>query len=211
MSRNRNFNMGDFEYSRAFQAKMERAKDETPVTLIHSFGDIKLWHTDLGSGRSRWIVTRDDSMIGTGSTAEYAMEEARTHLPKAAKVEGEIIAYRGWNLVGDLLSSVTMSRILWEGPVMRSDESPIGNYEHGLYSVKIPFAKNMIRQYEPQVHGFVAMPAGAKVVEHERGYRADINVVRLLRVTLPVSDRFIALLEDRYQCQVLKTGAEIEW
>lgn len=133
-----------------------------------------------------------------------ALRKARSRVPKPSKrVIGEILAYRGWNLIGDILQPLTRGQDYesWEGPVaVVSDFNP--DDTNGLYAVKIEHSRDLLRSYRPLVHGIVGL--SGKVVEYERGYRAQKQIVRVLRVVPPVGDVIIKALEERYQCQVFR-------
>lgn len=181
------------------------------ATIKHRIGRCMVAHY-VSRKRHIWEVYWDGKLIGSGNSDIEAFYNARKDRPQPAqKVQGEIIAYRGWGLTGDILTPATRPHDLrtWDGPVALTDFGPEPHGSNGLYAAKLKYAQALVDSYGMPVHGIVGLLG--KVIEHERGYRAERQVVRVLRVVPPVGDGLLKLLEDRYQCQVFRFSGEKKW
>ena len=172
--------------------------------VLHKIGKVTLQMYIYRKHRHYEVLYEDKLIAQARDWLQDALHKARSKIPKpTAKVQGELLAYRGWSLIGDLLSPLTRldDYDTWSGPVAFVPRMAEG-YTDGLYAVKFTHAKELIRVYTPTVHGIVGL--SGKVIEYEFGYRAQRQVIRVLRVVPPVGDAVIKSLEDRYQCQVFR-------
>lgn len=140
-----------------------------------------------------------------GKSPTEVLNKARKAYPRPAQeVDGEIIAVRGWRLVGDLLYPLnagnSQDRDYLSSPVATAHELPTRENASGLYAVKPEHTPHVIDSYQLDVYGVVGMYG--RVIEHEYGYRAQHYIIRRLIVRLPVSDGFMKLLAERYDCDV---------
>ena len=181
---------------------------------LHKIGSVEL-RLFIYRKQRHYEVLINDILVGQSrdDDGHMALFKARAKLPtKKAKPAaspyyhaGEIFAYRGWRLVGDILCSVGYDQKnydIWNGPVAKCEGTLEIDGANGLYAVKFSHAKQMMDGYFPDIHGIVGL--SGIVVEHERGFRAERAVVRVLRVVPPVGDLVLKALEDRYQCQVFR-------
>lgn len=128
------------------------------------------------------------------------------------RVTGEApIGYRCWGLVGDCLVPLTRPHDVetWAGPVAHAEI--VFDEMSGLHAVKPDPTGMQHLAYEYAGHavrGFVEIRGTIK--EYERGYRCSEMVILFLHVHPAVSDGFIQLLENRYQCEVKRWKAEID-
>lgn len=145
-------------------------------------------------------------------------------VPSARWTGGELLGYREWHLArwgpdgGLRLCSLTRL-VLWDGPVVRADHTPLAEplNQVGLYARK-PSCRP---RRQPKGHdwrcsgtawiwGWVAL--SGQVVEHAHGYRAERMVVRRLRLGVGVLRSLFKTggdpqavareLSDRYQVPV---------
>lgn len=179
-------------------------------TKLHKIGRVEVTY-HVRRKVKFYEVLIDGKLVAQDRNLSWALHLARDFMPpkpeKKIKFTGELIAYRCWRLMGDILVPVSKNTDFdtWDGPVARSDVNPRDNSGSGLWAIKLnkPEAiQNLLRSYYPDVHGMVAL--SGTVVEHEIGYRAERATIRVLRVVPPVSDGLIKLLADRYQCQVFR-------
>lgn len=191
----------------AFSYAPQFTQDPDPPhgRILHRIGRITL-SVYVYRKQKIYEVLYDGKLIASARDwPKDAIAKARGRMPPkpTKKHVGEILAYRGWNLMGDLL--VPLSRMddydSWQGPVAVASELN-ENGHNGLYAVKIEYSRLLLAGYHPAVHGIVGL--SGRVIEHERGYRAQRMIVRILRVVPPVGDIIIKALEDRYQCQVFR-------
>ena len=122
----------------------------------------------------------------------------------------EILAWRGWDLVGYSSGDVEVVRLrsltrifLWDSPSVVADRRPSQHSAHGLYAMRT--RGQFVAQYTPHVLGQVAL--SGIVVEGENGYRAERATIRSLIITHnPFPDVPLIVLADRlanhYQCEV---------
>lgn len=184
--------------------------------VLHKFGRITLqvWRYRKVP---HYELLLDGKIIATERQIDTVMQTARRKLNrpkfgnspsrKPGKQTIELFAYRGWRLVADTLTPIgfrTDDYNTWNGPVAKSDHNPATHEGSGLWAVKLTpsVIRDLMQQYHPEVHGIVQL--GGVVVEHEIGYRAERATIRILRVEVPCSDKFLELLGDRYQCQVFR-------
>ena len=174
---------------------------------VHKIGRIEL--TVHVVRKTKWYeVLYDGRMIVQARDwPQDALRIARNAIPPkpSKRIQGEILAYRGWGLIGDLLLPLTRADDYdsWSGPVASVAE--LDTFErgtNGLWAVRIERSRDLLFSYHPTVHGIVAL--SGTVVEYETGYRAQRQIIRVLRVVPPVGDIIIKALEDRYQCQVFR-------
>ena len=184
-------------------------------TRVHKIGKVDLTYHVVRKQKF-YELEIDGKFIGQSRWAGELLAKAREQFPKPERnetVHQEIIAYRGWHLIGDVLVPLTRANDLesWEGPVAHVrdiDTSDRGG--NGLWAIRLTdrtAINEMLTSYRPMAHGLVAL--SGKVVEYERGYRAQRQMVRLIRVAPAVSDEFLKLIGDRYQCQVFR--AKTDW
>lgn len=131
----------------------------------------------------------------------------------------ELLGWRFWGLGrhpkdGGVRLRSFRAPYAWDGPVLRAhrlpSESPFSRA--GVYALKSPKLCNVDLYWESDecwVSGWVAL--SGRVVEHERGYRAERAVIRRLRLGvaahlhLPKMEDVMAVaaeLERRYQAPV---------
>lgn len=191
----------------AFSYSPQFMQDPDPPRgrVLHKIGRITLT-VYVYRKQKIYEVLFDNNLIASARDwPQDALRKARNRMPPKPlkKHVGEILAYRGWNLMGDIL--IPLSRMddfdSWQGPVAVAPELN-ENGSNGLYAVKIEYSRLLLEGYHPAVHGIVGL--SGRVIEHERGYRAQRMVIRVLRVVPPVGDIIIKALEDRYQCQVFR-------
>jgi len=140
----------------------------------------------------------------------------------------ELAAWRAWRLailldedvdqIGPRLLSLS-TPCIWDGPAVRAHTSPSVHEPGGIYAVKravvecVPWRRNE----QCWITGWVAL--SGRVLEHERGYRAERAVVRELRLgvgthlavrRLDMLRNVMGRLEDRYQAPVDVGHAERE-
>lgn len=190
--------------------KSARPPDEI---VVHNLNGVKMtrhWRTTPRDKGFTYEVTWRGG-FWAGHSERDVLNKVRQTFPKPAKqVVGEIMAVRGWRLVGDVLRSVS-SDTLWEGPVIHADVTPDDYHEgrvarstsSGIYAVKPTptMIKNMITTYHPDAYGFVGLYG--RVVEHQNGYRAEHCVVRRIILRFPASEAYVKVLADRYDCDVV--------
>jgi hypothetical protein len=131
----------------------------------------------------------------------------------------ELIAWRAWRLGfllrrrggdgGPRLLSL-FAPCIWNGPVVQGGQPIIETLKpNGIYGLKPAVAETIYWCIEFWVTGTVAL--SGRVVEHERGYRAERAVVRELRLdvgahlalrSLMRLRKTVDSLEDRYQVAV---------
>lgn len=178
------------------------------ATIVHRLGRCLVAHY-VSRKRHIWEVYWEGKLLGSGNYYQDAFRAAHSRRPKPTKkVQGEIIAYRGWLLMGDILTPVSRNGDFrtWEGPVATTDVEPDMHNGCGLYAAKLEHAQRLVDSYGMPVHGLVGLLG--RVVEHSLGYRSSKQVVRVLRVVPPVSDGILKLLEERYQCQVFRFSGD---
>lgn len=170
-----------------------------------------------GTGHEVWARTgpsKEWNKIGGGKNYGVydALADARNHCLKPIKIKpytgGEILAVRAWGLRGDLLVPVTRDAdfTTWSGPVATAHEIPSDHNSSGLYCVRpSPHAVSQLLSnytYNLDAYGIVAL--SGRVLEYEKGYRAQRATIRKLIIIPPVSDEFLELLGDRYQSDVVR-------
>lgn len=176
---------------------------------VHKIGRCEVTYHVVRKVKFYKIIWDGVLMAQTRGDFHAAFAFARSKMaPKIrpnAHIHGEIIAYRGWGLMGDILTPLSRQDDFesWQGPVARVPGIGIESYDgSGLWAVKIEHSRRILQKYHPLVHGLVAL--SGTVVEYDLGYRAQQMAVRVLRVVPPVGDIIIKALEDRYQCQVFR-------
>jgi hypothetical protein len=189
-------------------------KHRNAYEMVETYHNLNGVTVMLITGRKRWWQVVWKGRVHESTSLDRAFHKMRNSFPRQHKakldrVGSEIIAYRGWGLVGDILVPATRCDDFetWTGPVARAEMDGLDG-RSGLYAVKLDarFIRALIRNYGFAVHGFVEIRG--TVCEHQDGYRSTIQAIRLLRVKAPVSDKLIELLGDRYQCQVLRVRPE---
>lgn len=122
----------------------------------------------------------------------------------------EVLAWRAWRLEADdqgpLLRSLSWE-VAWPGPVLVADQAPDQGNERGVYAVRDRHS-HWCRGPRARVLGLVGL--SGRVLEHERGYRAERATVRALFLLPPrqaedtLEDRsgVAAGLAARYACGV---------
>lgn len=181
------------------------------ATVRHKIGRCMLTRY-ISRKREVWEVYWEGKLIGAAPTWRAALSAAHSRRPpRTAKVQGEIIAYRGWQLLGDILTPVNQLNDIktWADLVAHSDRAPEPHNQSGLYAAKLQYAQPLIDTYRTPVHGLIGLYG--KVIEHERGYRAEKAVIRVLRVVPPLGDALLRALEERYQCQVFRFSGKSNW
>jgi hypothetical protein len=182
------------------------------ATIRHKIGRCMLTRY-VSRKRQVWEVYWEGKLVGADYTWEGAFYTAKSRRPpKTVKIQGEIVAYRGWGLLGDILTPVNMAGsdlVTWSGPVAVTDRAPEPHNQHGLYAAKLEHAQSLIDSYRTVIHGLVGLYG--KIIEHQRGYRAEKAVVRVLRVVPPLGDALLRALEERYQCQVFRFSGQTKW
>lgn len=189
--------------------KSARPPDEI---VVHNLNGVKMtrhWRTTPRDKGFTFEITWRNG-YWSGRSERDVLNKVRATFPKPARqVVGEIMAVRGWHLMGDVLKSLTTDT-LWEGPIIHADVTPDvpggqdrGSSHTGLYAVKPhpTIIRDLIRSYSPSVYGFVGLYG--RVVEHVSGYRAQHCIVRRLILRFPASEAFIKILADRYDCDVV--------
>ncbi|HTY80491.1 MAG TPA: hypothetical protein VMI34_21870 [Candidatus Bathyarchaeia archaeon] len=147
---------------------------------------------------------------------------------------GELLAIRGWKLIrwtedGSVRLASLSRNTVWHGPVFNADAVPLAqpNCGSGVYALKpscrpriAPHGCAVVAPYETDwlagrrawVWGWVAL--SGRVVEHQRGYRAQTAAIRRLHLGVMAHaafqepeaiGRLVSQLEERYQCPV-RTG-----
>lgn len=158
-----------------------------------------------------------------GSPATLTLAWPITDAPLVVPVErwksnDELLAWRFWSLGrlsadGGVRLKSFRAPWAWDGPVLRAHRLPSESpFNHtGIYTLKGPreCSVEMYWSHECWVAGWVAL--SGRVVEHERGYRAERAVIRRLRLGvgthlhIPHVADVLALaaeLEQRYQAPV---------
>lgn len=180
-----------------------RKTDQTK--LLHKLGSIQVWFTPRQDLPNIFEILRYGVIIANARTVKGAFQRARINFPRKPRiVRQEIMAVRGWGLMGDILTPVTRPSDYesWSGPVATAELDDEDDTGPGLYCVK-PFTEainDFLQSYNVQVYGLVAL--SGRVIEYELGYRAQRATVRHLIVRPPVGDIIIKALGDRYQCNV---------
>ena len=148
-------------------------------------------------------------------------------LPVVKWQGGELLAWRVWRLCrwqpDGGLRLVSLARgTVWHGPVLTADHVPdaVADSGSGVYALKPAMRPsrhhfNWALGPDTWVRGWVAL--SGRVVEHERGYRAERVVIRQLRLGVAAHRLFLTPetlaaprdeLERRYQCPVKITGVD---
>jgi hypothetical protein len=128
--------------------------------------------------------------------------------PPPEPVTEEIIAWRGWMILGEpndprLCSLTRMS--LWDGPTVTADQKPDRDSTHGLYALR---DRAGLREMRRDAEGEVSL--SGVVVEGTNGYRAERATVRsIVLANNPCPEISLMTLADllavRYQCEVTWT------
>lgn len=199
----RNFSKPEYDFEPKFAQELE---PPTPTRTLHQIGRVRL---DLEIYRKvkHYSILVDGVLAGHSRDWPHeAFRMAREKFQKPSKkVVGEIMAYRGWRLVGDLLKPLNdYSQETWHGPVAIAHEKPGSGNSNGLYAIRLDHTQYFFHTYGAvsEVHGIIGL--FGRVVELERGYRAEKAIIRVLRVVPPVGDMVLKALEERYQCQVFR-------
>lgn len=155
------------------------------------------------------------SLLGGPTIPDYYSQTLR-ELP-TRKTSRPLVGVRQWALTPNCKLASTFVSHIWEGPILRADHPPkdhvrVGDQRdtgHGIYTWRvgascpdpITLQTDSIGWVEGTVHLL------GRVVEHERGYRAErVRIASLCITSLnPYFNREEAIesLEDRYQCEVL--------
>lgn len=180
--------------------------------VVHNLNGVKITRHWRTTPRDKGFVFEVFWRQGywTGRSVHDALRKVRATFPKPVKqVVGEIMAVRGWRVIGDMLRSVS-AQAIWEGPIVHADVAPdfdsarpFTGSTSGIYAVKPTpnMIRALIRDYHPDAYGFVGLYG--RVVEHANGYRAQHCIVRRIILRFPASEAYVKLLADRYECDVV--------
>jgi hypothetical protein len=167
------------------------------------------------------LVTR--GTFGAYSPRDYfdraAQAALRAAVEKVEQVDTEIVAWRGWQVVGEDRDDVVLGSIngtRWESPTLVAHERPAPGSDDGIYALK-QFPAPREHSYTSYFcHGaFGQVALSGLVVEGEYGYRAERATIRSVWLTkpelLPMSDQCCAweiagLLSQRYDTDVDLVG-----
>lgn len=191
-----------------YAPKFTQAEPSVTARTLHSIGRVRI-DVEVVRKRKTYYIYVDGFLASHSQDWPHeAFRQARIKLGGRPhkKVVGEILAYRGWTLMGDILTPVVSGAYsdfgTWSGPVAIANEIPSESNSSGLHAVKFDYTIDVFAGYRPAVHGIVGL--FGRVVELERGYRSEKQIIRVLRVVPPVGDLVLKALEERYQCQVFR-------
>lgn len=200
----------EFDQDKLLFVKQGKLLVPTDEVVVHNLNNVKVVFRNRHDSVPYVDVYYKEALVASAYTVKAAFAGARLKIPrKPSKVSKEILAIRGWKLVGDLLTPLTREHDweTWAGPVATAHESPdeADTAGSGLYCCKLKssLVDQFITQYRPHAYGLIGL--SGKVIEYERGYRAERAAMRLLCVILPVTDITLKALEERYQCEVKRS------
>ena len=146
------------------------------------------------------------NVIGFSST----LPDMQDHTDLRVEIQHGLIAARAWDIVmatqGPQLTSLTMrADSEWVGPFMKADQLPTPSNSSGIYCVPASptIINDLIKIYSPSVVGFIELLG--RVIEHQRGYRAEACMIRRLVICKPEWEwpPIMSALAETYQCEVL--------
>jgi hypothetical protein len=176
--------------------------------LLHKLGSVHVYKVTTGINCqyvARLLRPGEEKKEFIAPSPKLALRGLRKYLPKSYKRKSEFVAYRCWKIKNGYLRPVTTAggeHVVFTGPILQAHEAPKLGNQAGLYSVSRLNTDWLRGEYDHDAFGEVG--CYGRVIEHERGYRSEYQVVRSITLCEgeKYPDWFLKGLADTYECEV---------